>query len=79
MRDAVAVYRKGIPTVLVAHDRFESAAKAQAKSLGVPDLPMLIIPQPMPYGTKAEEEQKATNSIETITRLTTKPVARPAR
>ncbi|MDO8532778.1 MAG: hypothetical protein Q7T26_11575 [Dehalococcoidia bacterium] len=75
----MAVYRKGIPTVLVAHDRFESAAKAQAKALGVPDLPMLIIPQPMPYGTKAEEERKADNSIEPIIRMTTKPVPRPAR
>ena len=62
----------------MAHDKCEAAAKAQARALGLPDLPMLIIPQPMPYGSKDEEIQKAEASIETIVRLTTRPVPRPA-
>ncbi len=46
MRDAIELEQQGKPTVTVAHDKFERAARSHAKSLGMPDLPLLIEPAP---------------------------------
>ncbi len=37
--------RQGIPTVSLVHDRFDSAATAQARAMGLPDLPRAVVPQ----------------------------------
>ena len=42
MRDAIDLEQQGKPTVTVTHDKFERAARSHAKSLGMPDLPLLI-------------------------------------
>jgi hypothetical protein len=46
MLDTVAMERLGIPAIAIAHDLFESAAKAGARSQGMPDLPIVVTPRP---------------------------------
>lgn len=48
MHDAAAFERTGLPTVTVSHDNFEAAARAQARGLGLPDLPLAVFPRPQP-------------------------------
>ncbi len=46
MRDAIELEQSGKPTITVTHDKFERAARSHAKSLGMPDLPLLVEPAP---------------------------------
>jgi hypothetical protein len=46
--DTVALEQKGIPTVTLAHDLFESAAYAQARLARLPDLTLVVTPRPRP-------------------------------
>jgi hypothetical protein len=50
----VVLEKSGIPTVTVCSNRFEVLAKATAKGLGMPDLPLVIVPHPI-GGISAEE------------------------
>ncbi len=44
MLDAVALEQRGIPTVTFVTEPFVGAARAVARSLGLPDLPLVVIP-----------------------------------
>jgi len=44
VRDAVALEKRGIPTLSVVQDRFEREARAIARMMGMEDLPLLIEP-----------------------------------
>ena len=59
MRDAMAMEKAGVPTVLVVHTVFERAARSQLQTLGEPDLAVITYIQPKPGETEAEECQKA--------------------
>ena len=52
MRDGINLELAGVPAVIITHDVFENAARAQSKSLGQPDLRLIVFPQP-----KGEEEE----------------------
>ncbi|MBI4504998.1 MAG: hypothetical protein HY691_05645 [Chloroflexi bacterium] len=54
MHDAVALERQGIPTVVVAHHTFAFAAATQAKTMGLADLPLVVMPRPEPTWTADE-------------------------
>ena len=51
MRDGINLELAGVPAVVITHDVFEKAAIAQSKALGMPDLRLIVFPQP-----KGEEE-----------------------
>lgn len=38
--------KRGIPTVTVVTEKFVSLAKASARALGYPDLPLVVVPHP---------------------------------
>lgn len=44
MLDAVALEQRGVPTVTFVTEPFVGAARAVARSLGLPDLPLVVIP-----------------------------------
>lgn len=46
MHDAIALEKQGIPTTVVVHDTFERAASTQATIMGLPDLPLAVMPRP---------------------------------
>jgi hypothetical protein len=46
MLDSVALERRGVPTVAIAHDLFLPAAKLQAAIAGIADIPIVDTPRP---------------------------------
>ena len=48
MHDTIRLERKGIPSVVLVHDRFERAAKSQAKIMGLPSTKIIVIPEDQP-------------------------------
>jgi hypothetical protein len=54
MLDSVGMELRGIPTVVIVHDLFESAAHAQLAAAGIPDLPVIATPRPR-QGSEFEE------------------------
>ena len=52
MRDGINLERTGVPAIVISHNVFEKAARAQCNALGVPDLRILVYSQP-----KGEEEE----------------------
>lgn len=63
----------------IAHDRFESAARAQAKGLGLPSLPLAVIPQADYWGTDEQVRQAADKVFADLERALTQPQAKPAQ
>jgi hypothetical protein len=45
VHDAVALEKQGIPTVAVCTDGFLAGGRMQAESLGMPQYPLLCVPQ----------------------------------
>jgi hypothetical protein len=68
--DAIRLEQEGIPTVVVVHDVFEEAARRQAASGGIPDLRMIVFPQPPPQ----EDDDHARASAEVVARSLEKAV-----
>lgn len=58
MRDGIAFERHGIPTVVLAQDRFFPAAKAQAELLQLPDLNLVVVEQSRPWHTDEQRRQE---------------------
>ena len=54
MLDAVALERRGIPTVTFVTTPFAPAARAVARAQGLPDLPLVVIPHDYLVETDAE-------------------------
>lgn len=75
MRDAVELERRGVPTITLAHERFEKAAKAQAYALGLPSLPFLIEPTPKQGILPSVEEawKTAEKNIDLVISTLTQP------
>lgn len=51
--------KKGIPSVAVVTERFLSLAEAVAKSKGMPDLPMVILPHNVEFMTPEDLKKTA--------------------
>jgi hypothetical protein len=47
-----------VPTTLVVTDAFESVARRLLKSLGYPDVPILVTPNPVIYLSEPEIERR---------------------
>jgi hypothetical protein len=45
VHDAIALEKQGIPTVTVCTDGFLAGGRMQAESLGMPQYPLLCVPQ----------------------------------
>ena len=62
MHDTVRLERKGLPAICLVHDRFEVAAKAQARVMGLPSARVIVIPE----GTPDESRQQMRNKIDKL-------------
>ncbi len=63
----------GTPTVTICTDRFRSVAEAVKQGLGMPSLPLVILPHPI-GGLKAEEViNKADGIIDEIVGMLCNP------
>jgi len=64
--DAIRLEKEGIPTVVVVHDVFAEAARGQAKAGGIPDLRVLVFPQPPPGETEDQARASARQVAEAL-------------
>jgi hypothetical protein len=55
--DGINMERKGVPAVIIVHDRFEVAAKTNAILARLPGAKMVVIPEGT--GTPSVEEQRS--------------------
>ena len=62
MHDTVRLERKGVPAICLVHDRFEVAAKAQARVMGLPSAKIIVIPE----GTPDELPQQLREKIDKL-------------
>jgi hypothetical protein len=60
--DATRLRKHGLPTVALVWDIFERAAKAMASLQGVPDLPIVVVPQVLVGETDAHQRAKGTGA-----------------
>lgn len=80
MHDAARLERQGIPSVVVAWDTFEVPARIQAKVMGLPDLPIVVVPHNAPGDfTREAESRKAEASVEIVVAALTGAQPVPAR
>jgi hypothetical protein len=64
--DAAALEKRGIHTVTIVWDNFESAARTQAKLQGVPDLELVVIPYRKGGETSDDQRRKADAALPAI-------------
>jgi hypothetical protein len=58
--DATRLYKQGLPTVALVWDIFERAAKTMASLQGVPNLPVIVVPQVLVGESDADQRKKGT-------------------
>ena len=59
MRDGINLERAGVPAIVVSHEVFEKAARAQSAALGLPELRLIIYPQPKGIEHEVEGAESA--------------------
>lgn len=59
MRDGINLERSGVPAIVVSHEVFEKAARAQSAALGLPELRLIIYPQPKGIEHEVEGAESA--------------------
>ncbi len=59
MRDGINLERAGVPAIVVSHEVFEKAARAQSQALGLPELRLIIYPQPKGIEHEVEGAESA--------------------
>ena len=75
MHDTVRMERKGVPAVVLVHDRFEVAARAQSKIMGLPSTRIIVLPEGAP-GEQMEQAQAKIDKVwgEIVEALVSAPV-----
>jgi hypothetical protein len=77
VRDAVEFERLGKPTITLAHEMFAYAARAQAKALGMPSLPILVEPAPPSGNLPRDVRAVAEEHFDEVLRALTQPAPIP--
>ncbi len=66
MRDGVNLELAGVPAIVVSHDVFEKAARAQSKALGLEDLRLVVFPQPKGENEESEGAASARQVVDQV-------------
>lgn len=70
MLDAAALEKRGLHTVTIVWDNFETAARVQARLQDMPDLEMVVIPHRKGGETTEDQRRKAEAALaEVVARL----------
>ena len=72
MHDIVDIERRGVPGVFVASAEFVSAADAQSKALGFPDVARVFTPHPIQDRTDDEMRAYADQALDAIVAAVTR-------
>jgi hypothetical protein len=62
MHDTIRLERRGKPAICLVHDRFEVAARMQAKIMGLPSVKIVVIPE----GTPGESPEQMHSKIDKL-------------
>jgi hypothetical protein len=65
--DAARLHKQGLPTVALVWDIFERAARTMASLQGVPDLPIVVVPQVLVGESDADQRKKGAAAAPSIT------------
>ena len=69
--------RRGVPTVMICTDEFHQLGRHDAESLGMPALPIALVPHPL-GGQKPEHiQEKAEKALEQVVKMLTTPAPQP--
>ncbi|MBM3799712.1 MAG: hypothetical protein FJW18_06510 [Actinobacteria bacterium] len=72
MHDIVDIEKRGVPAVFVASAEFVSAADAQSKSLGFPEVARVFTPHPIQDRTDDEMRAYADAALDEIVATVTR-------
>jgi hypothetical protein len=72
VHDIVDIERRGVPGVFVASAEFVSAADAQSKALGFPDVARVFTPHPIQDRTDDEMRAYADQALDAIVAAVTR-------
>jgi hypothetical protein len=67
--------KRGLATAVIISDHFLQLGKTQARVLGFPDLPLLMIPHPLGGLPLGEVEGRAAHAIPQVLKLLTERAA----
>ncbi len=66
MLDAAALEKRGVHTVTIVWDNFETAARTQARLQGVPDLELVVVPHRRGGETEEDQRRKAEAALPAV-------------
>ena len=73
MRDGINLEQKGVPAIVISHDVFEKAARAQSNALGLSELRVIVYPQPKGQEADLEGAQAARQVVDQLIGLVRGP------
>lgn len=71
IHDGVTLERRGVPTATVNSDAFVVLGQMEAVSLGVPGLPIVMVPHPMGDVDAATVAQRASDTVDQVLQVLT--------
>lgn len=74
MLDAAALEKRGIHTVTIVWDNFETAARTQARLQDVPDLAFVVVPHRKGGETAADQRRKAEAALGAVVESLVQPI-----
>ena len=66
MRDGVNLARRGVPAVALVTTEFQTQAAFVARSLGMPDVPVVVLPHPVAGSGRANMRAVAEATVATM-------------
>ena len=66
MLDAAALEKRGLHTVTIVWDNFETAARTQARLQEVPDLELVVVPHRKGGETVDDQRRKAEHALSAV-------------
>lgn len=73
--DSIDLEKKGTPTATVNSDEFVRLGQSEARSLGMPDLPLITVPHPMGDISESDVRTRAQNIIPEVLKVLTTDAA----
>lgn len=74
MLDAAALERRGLHTVTIVWDNFETAARTQARLQEIPDLELVVVPHRRGGETADDQRRKAEAALVAVAGKLVQPI-----
>lgn len=74
MLDAAALEKRGVHTVTIVWDNFETAARTQARLQDIADLALVVIPHRKGGETAADQRKKAEAALGAVVESLVQPI-----